>query len=110
MIRRPPRSTLFPYTTLFRSVDGNNGGNSTTGTITAAGLFTPGTQAGMHTITATSVTNASVNTSVSFAVSDIQGVYRYHNDLAGTGHNLKEHALTPATVNSSTLHKPFSCA
>src|SRR5438132_5407270 len=25
MIRRPPRSTLFPYTTLFRSVDGRNG-------------------------------------------------------------------------------------
>src|SRR2546429_3651157 len=24
MIRRPPRSTLFPYTTLFRSVDANN--------------------------------------------------------------------------------------
>src|SRR5258705_12512536 len=24
MIRRPPRSTLFPYTTLFRSVDGND--------------------------------------------------------------------------------------
>src|SRR3712207_7064662 len=23
MIRRPPRSTLFPYTTLFRSVDGH---------------------------------------------------------------------------------------
>src|SRR3712207_8405390 len=25
MIRRPPRSTLFPYTTLFRSVDTNLG-------------------------------------------------------------------------------------
>src|SRR2546422_7632151 len=25
MIRRPPRSTLFPYTTLFRSWDGNDG-------------------------------------------------------------------------------------
>src|SRR2546430_3673473 len=25
MIRRPPRSTLFPYTTLFRSSDGNDG-------------------------------------------------------------------------------------
>src|SRR3712207_8959735 len=25
MIRRPPRSTLFPYTTLFRSRDTNNG-------------------------------------------------------------------------------------
>src|SRR5256886_5724319 len=24
MIRRPPRSTLFPYTTLFRSVNGTN--------------------------------------------------------------------------------------
>src|SRR5947209_12450810 len=27
MIRRPPRSTLFPYTTLFRSQDLNNFGN-----------------------------------------------------------------------------------
>src|SRR3712207_8877239 len=26
MIRRPPRSTLFPYTTLFRSVRGRDGG------------------------------------------------------------------------------------
>src|SRR2546430_5244559 len=25
MIRRPPRSTLFPYTTLFRSVHGHDG-------------------------------------------------------------------------------------
>ena len=25
MIRRPPRSTLFPYTTLFRSTDWNDG-------------------------------------------------------------------------------------
>src|SRR5256885_7074663 len=25
MIRRPPRSTLFPYTTLFRSIDPTNG-------------------------------------------------------------------------------------
>src|SRR2546422_3809638 len=25
MIRRPPRSTLFPYTTLFRSVDADKG-------------------------------------------------------------------------------------
>src|SRR5476649_3017792 len=32
MIRRPPRSTLFPYTTLFRSTDGNAvlGSNNTT--------------------------------------------------------------------------------
>src|SRR5256885_7247258 len=29
MIRRPPRSTLFPYTTLFRSSAGSHGGCST---------------------------------------------------------------------------------
>src|SRR3712207_8202522 len=34
MIRRPPRSTLFPYTTLFRSRDAS--GNFSAGTITAA--------------------------------------------------------------------------
>src|SRR5690349_22896713 len=28
MIRRPPRSTLFPYTTLFRSPSTTNGGES----------------------------------------------------------------------------------
>src|SRR2546430_5511797 len=28
MIRRPPRSTLFPYTTLFRSVGRSRGGTS----------------------------------------------------------------------------------
>src|SRR3989454_12263849 len=28
MIRRPPRSTLFPYTTLFRSVDVDDDGGS----------------------------------------------------------------------------------
>jgi len=90
-------------------VDGNTGGNSTTGTISTSGLFTPGTQAGLHTITATSVTNASVNTSVSFAASDIQGVYTYQNDAARTGQNLHEYALTTATVSSSTFSMLFSC-
>src|SRR5437773_9604146 len=45
MIRRPPRSTLFPYTTLFRSRDGNLG---TGASITASTL-----SAGVHTVTAT---------------------------------------------------------
>ena len=30
MIRRPPRSTLFPYTTLFRSVVGESGSGKST--------------------------------------------------------------------------------
>src|SRR5256885_9053016 len=33
MIRRPPRSTLFPYTTLFRSVKTNSSKSETSGPI-----------------------------------------------------------------------------
>src|SRR3712207_8509721 len=46
MIRRPPRSTLFPYTTLFRSVAGSNalvttgGANTLRGALTAV-VFVP---------------------------------------------------------------------
>src|SRR3989442_15140045 len=38
MIRRPPRSTLFPYTTLFRSVNPSVFGQSTTFTATVAAV------------------------------------------------------------------------
>src|SRR2546428_13894972 len=39
MIRRPPRSTLFPYTTLFRSVFvTRNGDRDTRGALAAGGL------------------------------------------------------------------------
>src|SRR5256885_5727357 len=45
MIRRPPRSTLFPYTTLFRSnVEADPGNTSTRSTI-AEILYTSGTTA-----------------------------------------------------------------
>src|SRR2546422_6751150 len=37
MIRRPPRSTLFPYTTLFRSYCSRRGQNSRVGTCELAG-------------------------------------------------------------------------
>src|SRR2546426_9329136 len=36
MIRRPPRSTLFPYTTLFRSRDGDRDGDRHCGEPTAS--------------------------------------------------------------------------
>src|SRR3712207_7467130 len=46
MIRRPPRSTLFPYTTLFRSADGGADGSSVVdaqgeGRLTEAGRGEP---------------------------------------------------------------------
>ena len=90
-------------------VDGNNGGNATTGTVSAAGLFTPGTQAGQHTVTAVSNANASVSASALVAVTDLAGVYTQHNDNARTGQNLKEYGLTVSTVNSASFGQLFSC-
>ena len=41
MIRRPPRSTLFPYTTLFRSVTATDTcGNDITAKIVTVGRYT----------------------------------------------------------------------
>src|SRR5262245_34493128 len=39
MIRRPPRSTLFPYTTLFRSRDGGNRNARLVGDLTDRGAL-----------------------------------------------------------------------
>src|SRR5688572_31813660 len=44
MIRRPPRSTLFPYTTLFRSTLGGNGAVGIVNSI--GGTIAPGASAG----------------------------------------------------------------
>src|SRR2546429_3028140 len=45
MIRRPPRSTLFPYTTLFRSVAGRGRRHARRGTAVAGGQVRPQHQA-----------------------------------------------------------------
>ncbi|MBA0088456.1 MAG: hypothetical protein HRJ53_26010, partial [Acidobacteria bacterium Pan2503] len=90
-------------------VDGNNGGTAASGTISATGLYTPGTQPGQHTITAVSNANASVSGSALMAVTDLAGVYTNHNDNARTGQNLKEYGLTTATVTPSTFGLLYSC-
>src|SRR5256886_5615072 len=45
MIRRPPRSTLFPYTTLFRSCTGTSVGSGTV-TLDASGVAHPSASQG----------------------------------------------------------------
>src|SRR5205823_4414714 len=90
-------------------VDGNNGVTSASGTISATGLYTPGTQPGAHTVTAVSNANASISSSALIAVTDLTGVYTHHNDNARTGQNLQEYGLTPSTVNSASFGQLFSC-
>jgi hypothetical protein len=66
--------------------------------------LTPGT----YTVTATSVSDGSDSASTTIYVTDLLGVYTYHNDLARDGVNAQEYALTPATVRT-TFKKLASC-
>jgi hypothetical protein len=71
-------------------------------------LTAPST-AGVYTLTATSVMNPGKFNSITVAVTDLAGVYTYHNDLGRDGLNSQEYALTTATVNTGTFGKLFSC-
>jgi len=92
------------------SVEAIVGGNAAVGTINASGLYSPGSAVGIHTIAATSVANSSQAGTAVVAVTDLAGVYMHHNDLARTGQNLQEYALTPANVNSKQFGKIWVCA
>jgi hypothetical protein len=91
------------------SVDTIAGGNATVGTVSASGLYTPPATAGTHTVTATSVALPTSSASASVAVTDLGGVFTYHNDLSRDGANTQEYALSSSTVTTSTFGKLFSC-
>jgi len=88
------------------SVDNVIGGNSTVGTITSNGLYTPPAKAGIHTITASSGGSSGA---AHIAVTDLAGVLTYHNDPSRDGVNFREYALSASTVTTATFGKLFSC-
>jgi hypothetical protein len=92
------------------SVDGAVGGTAAAGTISSSGLYAPPAAPGTHTISATSVADPTRSASAFLAVTDLAGVFTYHNDLARTGQNLHEFALAPATLSPATFGKLFSCS
>jgi hypothetical protein len=92
------------------SVDGVAGGNSDSGTISATGLYTPGSIVGTHTIVATSAVSASQTGAATAAVTGLDGIYTRHTDNARTGANLQEYALTPTLVATrGSFGKVWSC-
>jgi len=92
------------------SVDGVAGGDAAAGTISASGLYAPGSAVGAHTIGATSAANASQTGTATVAVTDLAGIFTRHADGARTGENLQEYALTPAVVGGAgSFGKLFQC-
>jgi hypothetical protein len=67
------------------------------------------TTAGAYTLTATSLTDAAQTSSATVGVTDLSGVFTYHDDLSRDGLNAQEYALTPANVNTTSFGKLFSC-
>jgi hypothetical protein len=91
------------------TVDGFSGGSSAVGLIDSTGLYTPGSTVGAHTIVATSNANNSQSASAQVYVTDLTGVFTYHNDAARQGANTQEYALSSGTLSASTFGKLFSC-
>jgi len=91
------------------SVDSIANGNAAIGTVNGSGLYTPPATAGTHTVTATSIALSTASGSASVVVTDLAGVFTYHNNLSRDASNLQEYALTSSTVTPSTFGKLFSC-
>src|SRR5215469_2198117 len=84
------------------------GGAFSSTTVTSTLYTAPGTS-GVYSLTATSVTDPSKSTSVSFDVTNLAGVFTYHNDLMRDGVNASEYELTPEILLNMPFGKLFSC-
>lgn len=93
--------SILPAAGSFSSTSSSSGG--------AVTLTAPQT-AGVYTVTASSAADPAQSASIQIGVTDLPGMYTYHNDLSRDGVNRQEYALTPGNVNSSSFGKIFSCA
>jgi Putative Ig domain len=83
-------------------------GGALSSATTSVASFSAST-AGVYTVTATSIANPGASATATFGVTDLAGVYTYHNNLSRDGSNPSEYALTPSNISTSTFGKLFSC-
>ena len=111
-------ATITQQIQLTASVANDVGTDGVTWSVTAGGTLTGQTKtvasfsaatAGVYTVTATSVADHVTSATATIGVTDLPGVYSYHNDLARDGANTQEYALTTFNVATSTFSKLFSC-
>src|SRR2546429_5758027 len=107
MIRRPPRSTLFPYTTLFRSVvvgrvresrDENFGFNAETGEfgdLVKAGVIDPAKVTRLALQNAASIVSLMLTTEV--LIAEFKGEEKMAAAGAGYGGGLGDWKIPPLT-------------
>ena len=88
----------------------SSGGSFSSTAATTATFVAPSNATGNVTITATSVADNTKSASATMAVTDLTGVFTYHNDLSRDGANMHEFALTTSNVTTATFGKLFSCA
>jgi fibronectin type 3 domain-containing protein len=84
-------------------------GGTLTGQTATTATFSS-TTAGSFTITATSNADNTRSASATIGVTDLSGVFTYHNNLARDGTNTREFALTTSNVVAASFGKLFSCA
>jgi hypothetical protein len=88
------------------------GGGSVSPTTSLNGVpvtLTAPATAGVYTLTATGVTDTTRTGSIAVGVTDLAGVFTWHNDVARDGANVREYALTTANVKTTSFGKLFSC-
>jgi len=99
-----------PSTSVTWEIDTVPGGNGAVGTISAGGVYTPPSTGGVHNVVARStMSTSSASPASTVAVTDLAGVYTYHNDVSRDGVNSQEYALTTSTVTPATFGKLYSC-
>jgi hypothetical protein len=89
------------------SVDGVTGGNSTVGTISATGLYTPPATAGTHMVKAIDNAQTTQSATAPVVISTWPGTLTHHVDTYRTGLNSTEAALTTGNVNKTQFGKLF---